>query len=156
MSWFRIISILSVFFLIISCASNPPATFVEAQDEGGVWKSIRLHSNYGLFRNKNQEVWNRIFDVLSKRAYRLEERDPISGYIRTSWKNMLLADDKEDKKYRSRIIVKMLGNVWHTAQVKIEVQWRDNHKDAWITGYDSALVEDIYNDLQGRIGTSVR
>jgi hypothetical protein len=155
MAFFRIFSFVSLLLLLISCASKPPVTFVEAQEEGGAWKVIHLHNNYGLFRKKNQEVWNRVTDVLSKREYRLEERDATSGYIRTSWKNLLPTEDN-DKQYRSRIIVKMLGRIWHTAQIKVVVQWWDDGSDAWISGYDSALIEDIYNDLQGRIGSSVR
>ncbi|OQY55479.1 MAG: hypothetical protein DRR08_04390 [Candidatus Parabeggiatoa sp. nov. 2] len=155
MSYVKIISFISALLLIVSCASGgPPKTFVEANNESG-WKTIHLHGNYGLFRNKNQEVWQRVVDILSKKKYRFEERDNVSGYIRTSWKNRLFTDDSE-KQYRSRVIIKMVGRRWHTAQLKVETQWRDNTGDSWVTGYDSSILEEIEKDLQGRVGTSVR
>ena len=152
MARYRITFLISVLLLVISCASNPP-TFVETHDETGVWKAVHLHSHYGIFANKNQEVWRRVVDILSEK-YDLEVLDRTSGYIRTSWKYLLPTDS--DKKYRSRIIIKMLGNVWHTAKLKTEAQlWDDSH-ETWITGYDTAVLEEVYKDVQGRIGTSVR
>ncbi len=156
MPFTKMMSFISVLLLLVSCvASDPPKTFVEAPDETGAWKTINLHNNYGLFRNKNQEVWLRVVDVLSKKKYRFEEQDDVSGYIRTSWKNQLFVDDSE-KQYRSRVIIKMIGRRWHTAQLKVETQWRDNTGESWVTGYDSSILEDIEKDLQGRIGTSVK
>jgi len=150
MPFFRIIFFISILFLLIGCASKP-STFVETYDEKGVWKAVHLHNHYGFFANKNQEVWRRVIDVLSEK-YDLEVLDKTSGYIRTSWKYLLHND--EDKKYRSRVIIKMLGNVWHTVKLKTEAQWLDD--EVWITGYDTAVLEEIYKDIQGRIGISVR
>jgi hypothetical protein len=153
MKFSKIIFIISILTLFIGCASKP-STFVETHDEVGVWKSIQLHGNYGMFRNRNREVWRRVIDILSEK-YDLEVLDRTSGYIRTSWKYLLDRDDS-DKKYRSRVIIKMLGNIWHTAKLKTEAQWFDDGNDSWITGYDSVILEEIYKDVQGRIGTSIR
>lgn len=148
MKFIKLIIIVNIFLL--SCSTTRPPNFVENLDEAGAWKSIYLHNRYGLFVDKNQEVWRRVVDVLSEK-YDLEVLDRTSGYIRTSWK-YLLPDD--DRKYRSRVIVKMLGGVWHTAKLKTETQLLDD--GVWILGYDTAILEEIYKDFQGRIGTSVR
>ncbi|HHB91751.1 MAG TPA: hypothetical protein ENK59_00875 [Thioploca sp.] len=146
----KLIKLIIIISLLLSCATTKPPTFIESHDEAGVWKSIYLHNHYGVFTDKNKEVWRRVVDVLSEK-YDLEVLDKTSGYIRTSWKYML---PDEDNKYRSRVIIKMLGNVWHTTKLKTEAQLFEN--GTWITGYDTAILEEIYKDLQGRIGTSVR
>ncbi len=147
----RIIYCIIILMFLVGCASKPP-TFVETNDENGAWKSINLHNNYGFFRNKNQEIWRRVIDILSEK-YDLEVLDRTSGYIRTAWKYRL---NNTDRNYRSRVVIKMLGNIWHTAKLKAEAQWREDDDEVWINGYDNVVLEEIYKDIQGRIGTSMR
>lgn len=154
MSLKKLISII-LLLLVVSCMSLPPKTFVETQDDSLSFKVIQLHDNYGLLSYKNNEVWSRIVEVLSKRQFSFEEEDKRSGYIRTAWK--YLADNDSSQKYRSRVVIKMLGRrVWRSAQLKIESEWWDNNRDAWIKGYDSEILDEIYQVLQGRIGLSVK
>jgi hypothetical protein len=142
-----------VLFLLASCTSMPPKTFVETQDESLSFKIINLHDNYGLFRYKNDEVWFRVVEVLSKRKFLLEEQDKRSGYIRTFWQD----SSNDSQKYRSRVIIKMQGRrAWRSAQLKIESEWWNNDSEAWIKGYDAAILDEIYQVLQGRIGLSVK
>jgi len=142
-----------LLFLVVSCTSMPPKTFVETQDES--IKVIQLHDNYGFFRHKNREIWFRVVEVLSQRKFRFEEQDKRSGYIRTFWQYLPASDSSQ--KYRSRVIIKMQGRrAWRNAQLKIESEWWDNNRDAWIKGYDSAILDEIYQVLQGRIGLSVK
>jgi hypothetical protein len=144
-----IIFIISISSLV-SCGVNKPKNFVNTQEDG-VWRSVNIHNNYGLFRPKNPEVWRRVIDVLSEK-YDILMSDRASGYIRTDWKKMPVTD----KQYQTRIIVKMQGRVWHTAKLKIEARWREDNDDSWIMGYDKVVMNEIYRDIQGRLGTSVR
>lgn len=152
MSLFKKILLVTILLIMISCTSVTPPTFVETHDETGNWQAIHLHNNYGFFQDKNQQVWQRVVDVLAEK-YELEVLDQASGYIRTAWKSLLEADGK---KYRSRITLKMQGTIWHTAKLKTEAQWWDNHKKTWLSGYDTAILETISQDLQGRIGTTIK
>jgi hypothetical protein len=135
---------------IISCGVDKPKHFIKTQEQG-VWRSVNLHNNYGLFRPKNPEVWRRVVDVLSEK-YDILMSDRASGYMRTDWKKMVVTG----KQYQTRIIVKMQGRIWHTAKLKIEARWREDHDEAWIIGYDKTVLNEIYRDIQGRLGTSVR
>jgi len=128
-----------------------PSTFIENNNEAENWKIIYLHDNYGMFTDKNKEVWRRIIDTLSK-TYKLEVLDKASGYISTSWKYISLTLNNNDKqKYRSRVTIKMLGNVWHMVKFKIESQLSFVN-DTWLTGYDIAVLEKTYKDLQDSVG----
>ena len=146
------IPLITTMLIMMSCTSVPPATFVETPNETGHWQAIYLHNNYGFFQNKNQQVWQRVVDILSEK-YDLEVIDQASGYLRTAWKSHL---DTNEQKYRSRITLKMQGTIWHTAKLKGEAQWWDNQKQTWLTGYDTAILDETYQDLQGRIGTTVK
>jgi hypothetical protein len=157
MSLKKLILIILALLLVVSCTYMPPKTFVETQDESLSLKVIYLHDNYGFFRFKNDEVWSRVIEVLSKRNFHFEEQDKWSGYIRTLWQDLPVSDDDSSQKYRSRVIIKMQGRrVWRTAQLKVESEWWDNNRDAWIKGYDTAILDEIYQVLQGRIGLSVK
>lgn len=156
MRTFKILSHISfivfVSFFVISCSAIKPRGFVKSHD-GGVWRSVHLHGNYGLFRPKNQEVWHRVVDILSEK-YDIKMLDRTSGYIRTDWKNMPVHNG--EKQYQTRIIMKMQGRIWHTAKMKTEARWRADGDDPWITGYDTVILDEMYRDIQGRLGTSVR
>jgi len=155
MSLKRLIVII-LLLLVVSCTSTPPKTFVETQDDSLSFKVIQLHNNYGFFRHKNSEVWGRVLDVLYQRKFRLEEQDKRSGYIRTFWKELAVISDSSQK-YRSRVIIKMLGRrSWNQAQLKIESEWWDNNREDWIHGYDATILDEIYQVLQGRIGLTVK
>ncbi len=148
--------VIILLLLVVSCTSTPPKTFVETQDDSLSFKVIQLHNNYGFFRHKNSEVWGRVVDVLYNRKFRLEEQDKRSGYIRTFWKDSV-SDNDSTQKYHSRVIIKMQGRgSWQTAQLKIESEWWDNNREAWIKGYDTDLLDEIYQVLQGRIGLTVK
>jgi hypothetical protein len=117
-------------------------------DEPVIWKSIEVRE--GMTKDV---VWRVMVDSLSQN-FDLEVLEKDSGYARTSWKYTYMVKDmvkgQVSERYRNRIIVKTIGEDWKTVQVKCEAHWLGKH--GWIMGYDSRLLEDVYGDLQGRIG----
>jgi hypothetical protein len=134
---------LMLFLFWIGCAPLPPH-FIRTMDEPGTWKSIEVRD--GMTKD---EVWRVIVDALSQK-FDLEVLEKDSGYVRTSWKHTYMVRGHISERYRARIIVKMLGSDWKTLQVKCEANWLAKH--GWMMGYDSRLLEDVFGDLQGRIG----
>ncbi len=144
---------LASLLLFLGCAVSKPINFIETNGENRIWKTINLHNNYSIFSNKNYEVWQRIVDILSK-EYTFKVEDRTSGYIKTAWKNI---STNRYERYRNRIFVKMSGNqIWSKAKMKVETEWWDDSEEKWITGYDKNILSELYKDLQGRVGTSIK
>ena len=131
--------------LVIAGCTSPPQTFKATQDEAGVWKTLEIRE--GL---TNEQVWQIFVDTLSQK-YDFEVIQKDGGYIRTSWKFTYVDGDKISDRYRTRFVVKLSGAPqWDKAQLKCESNWLED--DGWITGYDARLLDEMYGDIQGKIG----
>ena len=94
-------------------------------------------------------MWTTTVDAMA-RSFDLEVMDKPSGYIRTTWKFTFINSGEVIDRYRARIVVKFQGTDWTTLEVKSEANWLSER--GWEVGYDSRLLEDVFGDLQGRIG----
>ena len=131
--------------LLLSGCATAPRTFMRTHDEPGIWKTVEIRE--GL---NNDKIWEILVDTLSQK-YDLEVLEKDAGYIRSSWKYSYFAGGQVVDRYRSRIVVKVKGTPdWDTVQVKCESNWLGNK--GWILGYDTRLLEDIYGDIQGKLG----
>ncbi|MFA5260937.1 MAG: hypothetical protein WC450_06910 [Candidatus Omnitrophota bacterium] len=139
------ISIGLILALVLAGCTSAPKTFMRTHDEPGIWKTVEIREEM-----ENDKIWEVLVDTLSQK-YDLEVVERGSGYIRSSWKYSYFSGQKVIDRYRSRVVVKIKGTpVWDTVQVKCESNWLDNK--GWILGYDTLLLEDIYGDIQGKLG----
>jgi len=143
------IVVVFILFLIAGCA-RLPETFIRTYNEPGIWKSIEVRE--GISRD---ELWRTVVDAISQKLD-LEVIEKESGYLRTSWKFTYIKAGFRgggvSDRYRSRIILKFTGENWKILRVKCESHWLDSGRSSWIVGYDSLLLEDVFGDLQGRLG----
>lgn len=131
--------------LIIAGCASPPRSFVATRDDPGVWKIVEIRE--GL---SNEQTWTIIVDTLSQK-YDLEVLQKDGGYLRTSWKYTYLDGEKVSDRYRTRFVIKLSGSpTWDKAQLKCESNWLED--EGWISGYDTHLLEEIYGDIQGKLG----
>ncbi len=134
-----------VFALLLVGCTTAPKTFMRTQDEPGIWKTVEIREGLG-----NDKIWEVLVDTLSQK-YDLEVLERDAGYIRSSWKYSYFSGQQVVDRYRSRVVVKVKGTPdWDTVQVKCESNWLDDR--GWILGYDTRLLEDIYGDIQGKLG----
>ena len=141
------LSIFALLFAVIFMAgcSMPPKTFRKTYDEPGIWKVVDVRQ--GMEKN---ELWRMLVDTLSQK-YDLEVLEKDSGYLRTSWKYTQVSQfGNVSDRYRSRIVIKLIGSNWSKIQVKCESNWLS--KRGWLMGYDTRLLEDVFGDIQGRVG----
>jgi hypothetical protein len=142
-----------VFLASIACGMfgpKPPAGFIRTFGESGTWRTVDIRE--GMEEDKD-ELWATVVDVVSQK-FDLEVLDKDSGYLRTTWKYTLRDGDRVSERYRARINVKFSGSGWERLQVKSEANWME--EDSWVPGEDNLLLEDIYSDIQGRVGRVVR
>ncbi|WP_394699437.1 hypothetical protein [uncultured Desulfobacter sp.] len=135
--------------MLVACALKPPGTFIKSFDESGIWKTIEVRENLD-----RDELWRLMVDTLTQK-YDLEVVQKDSGYIRTSWKHTYVRNGAVIQNYRSRIVVKTVGEDWGKVQIKCESNWLDN-RQGWLLGYDTRLLADAFSDIQGKIGRVVR
>jgi hypothetical protein len=140
--------IVFTIFLTILVASvfgcgglKPPDTFRRTLDEPGIWKSINVRESL-----TKGVVWKTTVDAISQK-YDLEVIDKESGYIRTAWK-YIVTSGRENQRYRTRVIIKFLSD--EVLQIKTEANWLED--EGWVIGFDTQTLEDVYGDMQGRIG----
>lgn len=139
------IGVIIMAILIIAGCTSLPRTFVATRDDPGVWKIVEIRESL-----TNEQVWTIIVDTISQK-YDLEVLQKDGGYLRTSWKYTYLDGEKVSDRYRTRFVIKLSGAPnWDKAQLKCESNWLED--DGWISGYDTHLLEEIYGDIQGKLG----
>ena len=137
--------VMIIAMLIIAGCTSLPRTFVATRDDPGVWKIVEIRE--GL---SNEQVWAIIVDTISQK-YDLEVLQKDGGYLRTSWKYTFLDGEKVSDRYRTRFVIKLSGAPnWDKAQLKCESNWLED--EGWISGYDTHLLNEIYGDIQGKLG----
>src|SRR5206468_13109816 len=83
-------------------------------------------------------------------GYTIDVSDPKAGFLMTPWQAGTTRDGAPDLHYRTRIIIRFLGEDWKQASVRAEANWQ--RLDEWDVGYDTKLLDDVTNDLKLRIG----
>jgi hypothetical protein len=123
---------------VLAACSSVPKTFVESTDSG--WKSIAYPDSL-----TTEEAWDIVSDELIKR-FDIEAIDKGSGYARTAWSHNW--GGALNEKYRVRVAVK-LNTTHHQLDIKTEAQY--GGAGNWVQGQDTALLNDIYTDLTGKM-----
>ena len=136
---------LTACFLFGGGSSKPkkPTSFVEGFD--GNWKVIEVRP--GL---QQELLWQTTVDAVATQ-FDMETLDPASGYLRTGWKTGygINPNDASYESYRVRITGKFEPG-FTRLRVKAEAEWNA------VRGFDKSLTQEVYTDLQGRIGRVVR
>jgi hypothetical protein len=130
-------------FLFGSKGPRRPTAFVEGYD--GNWKVIEIRP--GLDQNT---LWQTTIDAIATQ-FDMESLDAASGYLRTGWKTGygFNADDASHEFYRVRVTGKFEPG-FTRLRIKAEAEWQS------IRGFDKSLTQEVYTELQGRIGRVVR
>jgi len=82
--------------------------------------------------------------------YTIDVTDPNAGYLMTPWQASLSRDGVPELRYRTRIIVRFLGDQWKQLAVRAEANWL--HGDEWQVGYDAALLDSVSANLARQLG----
>ena len=89
-------------------------------------------------------------DYLAQK-YTVEVSDPNAGYLMTPWQSRLTRDSVPELRYRTRIILRFLGDsTWKQLIVRAEANWL--HGEEWTVGYDAGLLDSVSTDLTARMG----
>jgi len=123
---------------------GPPPTFSRTTADLKVSRLIEVRdgmSKTALFRAAT--------DVLSSK-YSVDISDQKAGFLMTPWQASYSRAGMPDLRYRTRVIIRFVGEDWKQVLVRAEANWQRD--DEWDIGVDNALLDEVSNDVKAKVG----
>jgi hypothetical protein len=125
-------------------ANSPPPTFNKTTSDARITRLIDVRD--GMSKTV---LFRAVSDFLSAK-YSIDVSDARAGYLMTPWQASFNRGGAPDLHYRTRVIVRFIGDDWKQVSVRAEANWQRD--DEWDIGYDAQLLEDVVVELRTRIG----
>ena len=129
----------------ITPVASPPSAFVPTTSDVRATRVIDVRDSLGkaaLFREAT--------DLLTK-LYSVDVSDQRAGFLMTPWQAGTTPEGAPDLRYRTRVIIRFLGEQWKQVSVRAEANWQ-RAADEWDVGFDGKVLDNVVNELRGRIG----
>ena len=123
---------------------SPQATFMPTTSDIRTTRVVDLRD--GITKTA---AFRAATDLLTQK-YAVDVSDSKAGFLMTPWQAGSARQGAPDFHYRTRVIIRFLGDDWKQASVRAEANWQ--HDDGWDIGVDTKLLDDVANDLIARIG----
>lgn len=127
-------------------SGSAPPSFVRSVSEARTTRVLAVRDGLG-----KQAVFRAATDVLGQK-FTVDVSDPRAGYLMTTWQASYVREGVPDLRYRTRLVVRFLGDDWKQVSVRSEANWQRAGGDDWEVGYDSALLDRTAAELKARIG----
>lgn len=122
----------------------PPASFIESTADAKTTRTFDVKDGW-----LKPALFKAATDALSEK-FVIDVTDPHAGFLMTTWQANSVHDGVPDLRYRTRVILRFVGDDWKQAQVKVEANWQRG--DEWAIGYDGRLLDEVIDDLRAKIG----
>jgi hypothetical protein len=129
---------------IFTSPDGAPTSFVASNSDAKTTRIIMLRDGF-----TKPTAFRAASDFLSLK-YTIDVTDPNAGYLMTPWQAALSRNGAPELRYRTRIILRFLGDEWKQLAVRAEANWLRG--DEWQVGYDAALLDSVTVELGTRIG----
>src|SRR5579884_4156964 len=129
---------------IAPSAGGPPSTFVQTTSDVRTTRVIDLRADV-----TKPAAFKAASDLLAQK-YSIDVSDPHAGFLMTPWQASFTRNGVPDLRYRTRVIIRFVGDDWKQVSLRAEADWQKG--DEWEIGYDSKLLDDVANDLAARVG----
>jgi hypothetical protein len=121
-----------------------PLSFVASTSDAKTTRIVVIRD--GLTK---QAAFRMATDFLTQR-YSVDVSDPNAGFLMTPWQATLSRDGVPELRYRTRIVLRFLGDDWKQLAVRAEANWLRGEE--WEVGYDAALLDSVSTHLTSRFG----
>jgi hypothetical protein len=126
---------------------GPPPTFIASTSDVRGTRLIDLRDG-----TTKAAAFRAAIDILAKR-YSVDVSDEHAGFLMTPWQASFTRDGAPDLRYRTRVMIRFLGDDWKQVSVRAQANWqRAGANDEWDIGYDTQVLDDVSTDLAVRIG----
>jgi hypothetical protein len=122
----------------------PPASFVATTSDVRATRIIDVRE--GLTK---MNAFRAATELLTTR-YTVDVSDQRAGFLMTPWQAGSTSQGAPDLRYRTRIIIRFLGEEWKQVSVRAEANWQRG--DEWDIGFDAKILEDVSTELKNRVG----
>ena len=129
---------------VFTSANGAPTSFVASTSDAKTTHVIMLRD--GLTK---QAAFRTASDYLAEKST-IDVSDPNSGFLMTPWQATLSRDGAPELRYRTRIVLRFLGEEWKQLAIRAEANWLRGEE--WEVGYDAILLDSITTDLTARLG----
>ena len=129
---------------LFTSRDSAPTSFVASTSDVKTTRIVMVRD--GLAK---QAVFRLATDYLTQR-YTVDVSDPNAGYLMTPWQATLARDGVPELRYRTRIVLRFLGDDWKQLAVRAEANWLRGEE--WQVGFDAALLDSVSSNLTTRLG----
>jgi hypothetical protein len=129
---------------LFTSRDGAPTSFVASTSDAKTTRIVMVRD--GLTK---QALFRIATDYLAQK-YTVDVSDPNAGYLMTPWQATLARDGVPELRYRTRIVLRFLGDDWKQLAVRAEANWLRGEE--WQFGYDSALLDSASVHLTARLG----
>lgn len=130
---------------VFTSRDGAPTSFVASTSDAKTTRLVVVRD--GLTK---QAAFRMATDYLEQK-YTVDVSDPNAGFLMTPWTATLARDGVPELRYRTRIILRFLGDSsWKQLTVRAEANWLRGEE--WTVGYDTALLDTVSTNLTARLG----
>jgi len=130
---------------LFTSRDGAPTTFVASTAEAKTTRIVVVRD--GLTK---QVLFRIATEYLTQKFTTVYVSDPNAGFLMTPWQASLSRDGVPELRYRTRIILRFLGDDWKQLAVNAEATWLRGEE--WQYGYDAALLDSVSTHLTARLG----
>jgi hypothetical protein len=124
--------------------SNPPSSFQETTSDARIGRVIDVRD--GLGKPAVFKAASEVLDDVSS----VDVSDQHARFLMSPWQATVVRNGLPDVRYRTRIVIRFLGENWNQVSVRAEANWQNG--DAWDVGVDNKLLSRVSDELRERIG----
>lgn len=129
---------------VFTSRDGAPTSFVASNSDAKTTRLVLVRD--GLSK---QALFRMATEYLTAK-YTVDVSDPTAGFLMTPWQATLSRDGVPELRYRTRIILRFVGDDWKQLTVRAEANWLRGEE--WGVGYDAALLDSVSTQLTARLG----
>ena len=129
---------------LFTSRDGAPTSFVVSTSDAKTTRVVMVRD--GLTK---QTAFRIVTEYLTQK-YTVDVSDPNAGFLMTPWQATLARDGVPELRYRTRIVLRFLGDEWKQLAVRAEANWLRGEEWEW--GYDAALLDSVSTTLTARLG----
>lgn len=129
---------------VFTSPTGAPTSFVASTSDAKTTRVITVRDGLG-----KPGAFRLASEYLAEEST-IDVSDPNAGYLMTPWQATLSRDGAPELRYRTRLVLRFLGEEWKQLAVRAEANWLRG--DEWEVGYDAALLDSVTNELTTRLG----